>query len=238
MRQTLAITRRELGALFGSPVAYIVLVVFTVLVSWVFMQGFFDVGQASLRSFIDTIPFIMLFVLPAVAMRSFAEERKTGTIDLLLTQPLRDWQIVVGKYLALLAFWAVAIVLLLNLPVTLVALGRPDVGQLAGAFLSVFLTGAAMLAVGMACSIVTENQVVAFLIGIALIFVLLIIGSPAVLSAVGPTVGGWMESASLLTHYSSLGRGVLDLRDLYYFASVIGLSLAFDLTVLQSRTWK
>ncbi len=238
MKQVLAITKRELGALFGSPVAYIVLAVFAVLMSWFFTQGLFVENIASLRSTLAMVPFVMLFILPALAMRSFAEERKTGTIDLLLTLPLKDWQVVLGKYLSLLATWAIALVLVLNLPLTLVKLGDPDVGQLSSAFLAMFLIGAVMLAIGMACSIVTENQVIAFLLAVAVTFALLMIGQPFILMSVGPTLGSILEGMSLQGHFEAMARGVLDLRDIYYVVGVSGFSLAFVHTILSSRSWR
>lgn len=238
MRHVLTITRRELGSLFGSPVPYIVLVVFCTLVSWLFTTGLFLEGSASMRGFLTTMPFIILFVLPAIAMRSFAEERRSGTLDLLLTLPVRDWQLVVGKYLALLVFWALALALTLNLPITLIALGEPDGGQIVAGYLAVFLLGSAVLALGMASSVLTENQIVAFILGVAVTFVLLMFGESFVLDALGPTIGNVLERLSLRAHFDAMAKGVLDLRDVYYFLALIGVALSFVMTVLESRKWR
>ena len=238
MTRILAIAKRELGALFGSPVAYIVLAIFTLLVSWLFTSGLFLEGTATFRSFLSIMPFVMLFVLPALAMRSFAEERKSGTLDLLLTLPIREWEIVIGKLLALTVFWAAALVLTLNLPFTLVRLGDPDGGALFAAYVALFFTGVAMLSISVAASVLTENQVVAFLAGIGVCFFLLIIGHQSVLMALGPTVGGILELLSLQTHFDSVAKGVLDVRDLFYFLAVAAASGGFVLTVLESRKWR
>lgn len=238
MKKIMTITMHELGILFGSPIAYIVLAIYVALASWFFTSSVFIEDIASLRSFLGIMPFIMLFILPAIAMRSFAEERKSGTLDLLITLPIKDWEIVIGKYLGLLAFWGIALFSTILIPITLIALGDPDNGLLVAGYLATFLTGAVMLAIGLACSILTENQIVAFVTAVAACFVLIMLGQQVVLSAVSPFIGVFLERLAILPHYNAVITGIIDIRDVYYFLAMIGVPLTFIVTVLESRKWR
>jgi ABC-2 type transport system permease protein len=180
----LAICKKEFRSYFQSPIAYIFITVFLVLTHWLFFRGFFVVNQATMREFFGLIPIVFLLFVPAVTMRLWAEERKLGTLELLLTFPVKDWEVVIGKFQASFAFLAVTILLTLPLAITVAILGNPDDGALIGGYAGALLLGGAYLAIGLWISGLTQNQIVAFLITAVVCFVLYIIGDPIVLSSV------------------------------------------------------
>ncbi len=219
--------RRELTAYFATPLAYVFIVIFLVLsgVFTFYLGSFYERNQADLESFFNFLPWLYLFLIPAIAMRVWAEERKSGTIELLLTLPITMWQAVFAKFLAAWCFIAIALVLTFPLWITVNYLGNPDNGVILAAYLGSLLMAGGYLALGICISASTRNQVIAFIVSLVLCFILTLSGFPLVLDA----FRGWLPAAlvnliaslSFLTHFQAISKGVLDLRDLVYFLAMI-----------------
>lgn len=238
MHNVLAIARKEFRSYFSSAIAYIFITLFLAVSGWLFMSGFFIQGQAHLRPFFSILPWMFLFFVPAVTMRLWAEEKKLGTIELLMTFPVRDAEVVLGKYLAALAFLAVALALSFPLALTCAYVGNPDWGAIAGGYAGALLLGATYLAIGVFVSSLTENQIVAFLIAVVICFFLYVISEEFVLFRVPKALVGFLSYLSLGTHFESIGRGVLDTRDLVYYLTMIGFFLFLNARSVESRKWK
>jgi len=225
------ICRRELAGYFATPLAYVFIVIFLVLggILTFFVGDFFERGQADLRPFFTFHPWLYLVLIPAVSMRLWAEERKGGTIELLLTLPVRLVEAVLGKFLAAWLFIGIALALTFPFWLTVLFLGDPDNGVIAASYLGSWLMAGAILALGAALSAATKNQIVAFIVTAALVFVLIAAGTPAVIGV----FEGWapaaliraVTAASLFGHFTAITGGVLDLRDLIYFLSLIAAFL-------------
>jgi ABC-2 type transport system permease protein len=225
------IVRRELASYFATPLAYVFIVIFLVLAGALafFVGNFFDRGQADLQPFFTFHPWLYLVLIPALAMRLWAEERKSGTIELLLTLPISMTHAVVGKFLASWAFAGIALVLTVPFWITVNYLGHPDNGVILASYIASFLMAGAFLAIGACLSALTKNQVIAFVVTAAVCFVFTVSGSPIVLGF----IKGWAPEAvlgtvagfSFLTHFNAIIRGVIDLRDAVFFLSVIGFFL-------------
>lgn len=238
MSNILAIFKKEFRGYFASPIAYIYLIVYLILSGFLFFRVFFLNGQASLRLFFDILPWVFLFFVPAVAMRMWAEEKRTGTIELLMTLPLKDREAVIGKYLAGLVFLVFSLVLTFPLPAIAASLGKLDPGPLWGGYLGAALMGAAYLAIGVFVSSITRNQIVAYIMGVSFIFVLFIMSTDVILFAAPHFLVPLLEYLGLSTHFDSVGRGVVDSRDLVYYASLIGFFLFLNVQAVQNRKWK
>jgi ABC-2 type transport system permease protein len=204
-----------------------------------YLGGFYERGQADLRAFFNYHPWLYLFLMPAIAMRLWAEERKSGTIELLMTLPVTPMQAVLGKFLAAWAFAGIALVLTFPIWITVNYLGDPDNGAIAAAYIGSLLMAGGFLAIGSFVSAFTRNQVIAFVISIVVCFGFLLAGFPLVLDL----FSGWapqfivdgVASLSFLTHFGDISRGVIDVRDIVYFALLIGVFLYATTIVLQ---WK
>ncbi len=236
-----ALFRRELKSYFATPVAYVFIVIFLMLMGTFtfYLGGFYERGQADLRPFFNFHPWLYLFLVPAISMRLWAEERKAGTVELLMTLPITPLQAVIGKFLASWVFTGIALALTFPIWVTVNYLGSPDNGVILAAYIGSFLMAGAFLAIGSCVSAFTRNQVIAFIIGVVVCFGFLLAGFPLVLdvfSAWAPQflVDG-IASLSFLTHFADISRGVIDLRDLIYFALVISAFLYANTIVLR---WK
>jgi ABC-2 type transport system permease protein len=236
-----ALFRRELRSYFATPVAYVFIVIFLILMGTFtfYLGGFYERGQADLSAFFNYHPWLYLFLVPAIAMRLWAEERKTGSVELLMTLPVTPWQAVLGKYLAAWAFTGIALVLTFPVWVTVNYLGDPDNGAILAAYVGSFLMAGGFLAIGSCLSATTKNQVIAFVLTVVACFGFLLAGFPLVLdifSAWAPQViVDGIASLSFLTHFSNISKGVIDFRDLVYFALVISVFLYANTIVLQ---WK
>jgi len=225
------IARRELGAYFQSPVAYVFLVIF-LLLAGVFtftFGGFFERGEASLAAFFNWMPWLFLFLVPAVGMRLWSEERRLGTMELLLTMPVASWQAIVGKFVASWLFLAIALALTFPMIVTVNWLGDPDNGVIASGYVGALLLAGAYLAISSMTSAMTRNQVIAFIVAVVLCLVLILVGFSPVTDMLSrwasPRVVESVARFSVLTHYDGFQRGVIDTRDLAYFLSIVAFSL-------------
>ncbi len=222
-------------AYFYSPVAYIVISVFLILTGWFFTSEMFLSNESSLRSVFGIIPFIFIFFIPAVTMRLLSEERKSGTIELLVTMPVSDIEIVLGKYFAGLGFLIVALLFTIPYALTIMILGEPDTGMLFTGYIGLVLMGASYVAIGIFASTVSKNQVVAFIISFAIIFVLWLINK--FLMFVPPPLVPLLQYLSIDYHYENIGRGVIDSRDIAYYLSLIVFMLSLAKLSLESRKW-
>jgi ABC-2 type transport system permease protein len=241
MRNVGIIMRRELASYFATPLAYVFILIFLVLAgSFTFyLGGFYERGQADLDPFFTFHPWLYLFLIPAISMRLWAEERKSGTIELLLTQPVTLWDAVVGKFLAAWLFTALALALTFPLWLTVNYLGKPDNGAILAAYLGSLLLAGGFLAIGSCMSALTRNQVVAFILAVVACFAFLLAGFPMVLdlfrSWAPQVLVDAVASLSFLTHFESIAKGVIDLRDLLYFAMLIGFFLLATAIALELR---
>lgn len=242
----LAIYLKEIRQFFSSLIGYIAVIVFLLflgLIVWVFPDvNILDTGYAGLDSFFYYAPMIFLILIPAITMRSFAEEIKTGTIELLSTRPVTDFAMILGKYFAALTLVLIAIVptLIYFYSVYMLAspVGNVDVGGIAGSYFGLFFLGAVFTAVGIFCSSITSNEIVAFMLAFFLSLILYF--AFYYISHFGVFIGKndyFVESLGLAAHYDSMGKGVIDSRDVVYFISVIGLFLLLTRTILASRRW-
>ncbi|WP_139559171.1 ABC transporter permease subunit [Methylotetracoccus oryzae] len=241
MNPVLTVFKRELRSYFATPVAYVFIEIFLLLSgSFTFyLGGFYQRGQADLEPFFSFHPWLYLFLVPAVAMRLWAEERKTGTIELLLTLPITMWQAVLGKFLAAWAFVGVALALTFPIWITVNYLGDPDNGVIVTSYIGSFLMAGAFLAIGACISATTRNQVIAFILTVVVCFLLLLAGYPLVLdffrSFAPQAVVDAISGLSFLTHFDAISKGVIDLRDLIYFALTIGFWLYANAIVIDLR---
>jgi ABC-2 type transport system permease protein len=241
MRNVGIIMRRELASYFATPLAYVYILIFLLLANafTFYLGGFYELGQADLGAFFGFIPFLYLFLIPAIAMKLWAEERKTGSIELLMTQPVTLWDAVLGKFLAAWLFTGIALALTFPLWLTVNYLGKPDNGAILAAYLGSLLLAGGFLAVGSCMSALTRNQVVAFILGVVVCFLFVMAGFPLVIDVFRTwapvAVVDAIASLSFLTHFQSIAKGVIDLRDLLYFAMLIGLFLYATAIALELR---
>ena len=236
-----AICRRELAGYFATPVAYVFIVVFLALNGALtfHLGAFFERGQADLQPFFNWHPWLYLFLVPAISMRMWAEERRSGSIELLLTLPISLTSAVLGKFLAAWAFLGVALLLTFPMWVTVSYLGDPDHGVILASYIGSWLMAGGFLAIGACLSALTKNQVVAFVLASAACFLSTVAGSPIVLGF----LAGWapagvieaVSSFSFLTHFQAITRGVLDLRDLVFFLSTIAAFLFANAVIVEMR---
>ncbi len=235
-RPIFVLAHKELFMLFNSPATYIVCVVFLVTSGWLFAVPLFQINQSSLQTFLAPIPLLFSFLIPALTMRSFSEEFKSGTIEYLATLPIKDYEIVLGKYLGALGWLAVLLVFTLGYPLVLVIAGHPDAGQIVGAYAAVLGLGAFFTAVGVWASALTRNQVVAFIVGFFVCFTLYLLDRVA--DFMPSLLSGFVRALSVGPHFDALARGVLDTRDILYWASGSVFFLAAGLAVMNSRRWR
>ena len=241
MNTITVIATRELRSYFATPLAYVFIVIFLALmgVFTFYLGGFYERGQADLAPFFGFHPWLYLIMVPAISMRLWSEERKSGSIELLMTLPVTMIEAVLGKFLAVWVFTGVALALTFPIWVTVNYLGEPDNGVIFTAYIGSLLMAGAFLAIGACISAANRNQVVAFIITIVICFIFLLSGFPLVLDF----FSGWMPQAvvdaiaslSFLTHFNSLSKGVLDLRDVVYFLLVISTWLYANTIVLDMK---
>ena len=241
MSAAFIVFRRELASYFATPLAYVFIVIFLALAGALafFLGNFFDRGQADLQAFFNFHPWLYLVLIPALAMRLWAEERKSGTVELLLTLPIPVWAAVVGKFLAAWAFAGIALALTFPFWLTVAYLGQPDHGVILASYIGSFLMAGGYLAIGAALSALTKNQVIAFVLTAAVCFLFTVMGSAVVLGF----LKGWapaslldtLGSFSFFSHFSAILRGVIDLRDLVFFLSIMAFFLFANVLIVDLK---
>ncbi len=241
MNKILSIFTREFSGYFSTPIAYVFIVIFLFLngVFTFFLGDIYARGQADLEPFFTWHPWLYLFLVPALAMRLWAEERRVGTVELLMTLPVTVWQIVLGKYFAAWAFTGIALALTFPVWITINYLGDPDNGVVVAAYIGSFMMAGAYLAIGSCISALTKNQVIAFVVAVVVCFLFTITGLPMVThlfsawapQAVIETIG----SLSFITNFQNISRGVIDVSNLVYFASMIVFWLFVNTLVIDNR---
>ena len=235
------VLKRELAGYFATPVAWVFIIIFLVMsgVFTFYLGSFFERGIADLDPFFRFHPWLYLFLVPAISMRLWAEERKSGTIELLLTLPITTWQAVLGKFLAAWLFIGIALALTFPMWITVNYLGSPDNGTILAAYLGSWLMAGGFLAIGSCLSAVNRNQVVAFILSVVVCFGFLLSGLPMVMnlfrSWAPQALLDAVSSLSFLSHYADISRGVVDFRDLLYFGLVAGFWLAANVIVLELK---
>jgi len=239
----LTILKKEITSYLSSMVAYVTIIVFLLVLGlflWVFPESsILEYGYAGLDSLFSTAPYLFMFLIPAITMRSLAEERKEGTFELLATRPLTDWQIVLGKYFACLLIVLFALLPTLVYYYSVHTLGIPqgniDTGAVIGSYIGLFLLGGAFVAIGLFASSVTNNQIIAFTVAVFLCFVAY--SGLDSLSQLLSLQNSGIQNFGISEHYQSISRGVLDTRDLLYFLSFIALFIVFTKTIVGGRKW-
>ena len=241
MRNTLIIAKRELKAYFATPVALVFICIFLAVTGAFafYVGGFFDRGQASLDTFFVYHPWLYLMLVPAIAMRLWAEERKTGTIELLMTLPVSTTQAVIGKYLAAWLFCGIALALTFPMWITVNVLGNPDNGVILASYVGSFVMAGAFLAIGSCLSALTKNQVIAFVVAATVCFLFTMSGLELVLNFfqlwAPDVIVETVAQMSFLTHFTSVMEGVIDIRDVIFFASLIAVWLFANVVVVDLK---
>jgi len=237
MKNAITVARKEFRTYFESPIAYIFITAFLLLVNFLYLWTFFVTGQADMRPFFGFMPFVFLFLVPSITMRLWAEERKMGTLEVLLTLPVQEKEVVLGKFIASFLFLLVMVALTFNIPLLVGVLGDPDWGTIICGYLGCLLMGASYLAIGLFASAISDNQIVAFILAIAICTAMLIVGEWFFLILVPDVLVPFFNFLGLGTHFESMGRGVIDTRDLLYYISVIGVFLYLNVNTVENRTW-
>ncbi|MFZ3206564.1 MAG: ABC transporter permease subunit [Pseudomonas sp.] len=241
MRQLPVLFKRELASYFTTPLAYVFIVIFLVLsgVFTFYLGNFFESGQANLAPFFAFHPWLYLFLVPAIAMRLWAEERKSGTIELLMTLPITRFEAVTGKFLAAWAFAGLALLLTFPMIITVNYLGAPDNGAIITGYIGSWLLAGAYLAIGSCMSALAKNQVIAFILAVSVCFLFIVSGFPMVLDGFSGWAPQWLidavASLSFLTRFDAISKGVIDLRDLLYFLTLIAAWLAATAVVIDLK---
>ncbi len=236
MRNTWTITLRETRAYFVSPTAYVIITVFLGLTGWFFVGSMSEpFPDASVSSYLVPSTFILVFLAPVLTMRLVAEERKLGTIELLFTSPVRDWQVIVGKYLAALTLFIGASLLTFVYVVLLYRYGDPDTGPIVASYVGFLLFGAAALAIGLYTSSITSNQIVAAVVGFGILLLLSVIHLAS--GSVGVSIGNILTGLSMAAHFSAFSRGIIAASGVAYFTSVIVLFVFLAVRTFDVKRW-
>jgi len=235
MKKIWALAKKELRIYFNSPIAYIFLVAFLGLSSWIFFRTFFLAGQAQMRGFFEILPWIFLLLIPSLTMRIWSEEFRSGTIETLFTSSISIPAAVAGKILASFLFLIICLLLTFPLAISVGTLGNLDWGAVAAGYFGAFFLGASFIALGFFISAATKNQIVAFILSAFSCFLFLIIGSQFVIFSLPNFLGNFCRFISLGTHFDSMLRGVFDTRDLIFYFSFISLFLFLNIEILQIK---
>jgi ABC-2 type transport system permease protein len=237
LRNTLFIAGKELRSYFVSPVAYVIVAFWLVATGFFFWMSVNVTNEASLRDVFSVVTILLLLISPALTMRLLAEESRTGTLELLLTAPVRDWSVVIGKFLGALGLYVVMIGLTLAYPIFLVLLkGDPDWGPIWSGYLGLLLMGMAFLAVGLFASSLTSNQMVSAVIAFVILLILFVISQ--VVGSVATGVGDFLSKFSLTDHFDSFPRGIIDLKDVVFYLTFTAVVLFFTIQVVEGRRYR
>ena len=236
MRNTLAIAERELKSYFVSPIAYVIGAAFLLIAGYLFSVILLNTNEASMRYLISNLSVIWLFVAPFITMRLLAEEARTGTIELLLTNPVRDIEVVLGKFVGSLLFILALLALTLYYPALLFVFGNPDVGPIISGYLGVILQAAAFLSIGLMVSSFTQNQIVAAFVTFAILLLMWL--SESVANFVGRPFNEVVRYLSVTSHFQDFSRGVIDSSHVIYFLSIVAGALFITFLSLQTRRWR
>jgi len=241
MRNSMVIARREFASYFNSPIAYIFIIVFLLLTGLLFMLNFFLVGQADMRGYFGTLPLLLTFFVPAISMRLWAEDQRQGTFELLMTLPMQPAEVMLGKYLSALGFFAVVLAGSLPIPIMLNVLGNPDNGVMVSGYLGAFLMGALYLSVGIFTSGLMRDQISAFILGVMACLIMWLLGQ----TFVAAVFDGWVDGLGrmlqqylgMTSHFEPMLRGVVALGDLVYFLALTTLFLFLNALWLEGRKY-
>jgi ABC-2 type transport system permease protein len=233
MRNALCICRKEFSAYFISPIAYIVMAIFLLVTGWFFFSTFFLLNQASLRNFFGLLPTVFTFVIPAITMRLFAEEFNIGSYETLLTLPVSFNDVIIGKFAGSIAFITAMLIPSLAYPITVACLGDLDWGPVVGGYFGAVLLGAAFSAIGLFASALTRNQIVAFIIGLAICFSLILVNQ--MVFFLPQVFLGVLTYLSAGAHFQNIAKGIVDTRDILYFLSICFISLYATHLALRGR---
>ena len=236
MKTILTIFYREYKSYFSSPIAYIFIVGFLTISGLLFGLNLLASQAATLRYFLGNTIFILVFIIPALTMRLFSEEKKEGTLEILMTLPVKDYKVILGKFFAALTFYMLMLALTVTFPLTIYFLGTPDIGIIIANYIGLVLFGASLISIGLYASLLTENQIVAFMITMGIILVLFFFH--ALGNILGESLSQIIEYISLNTHFEDFSKGVIDSKDVMYYLSVIFIFLFLSLNTLESRKWK
>jgi ABC-2 type transport system permease protein len=236
MSTATTVAKREIRTYFNSPVAYIVVMVFMLITGYLFFSQLFLEKQAELRYYFTLTPLIFTFIIPAITMRLIAEEKGSGTLEMLITMPVRDWEVVLGKFMAGMAMLGAIIGMTLFYAITVAALGPIDRGPVITGYLGLLFMGGAYVAIGVMASSLTRNQIVAFILSFAISFALFIFGQ--VVQFAPDWLSPVLAYLSMGNHFESFSRGVIDSRDVLFYLSLITVALVVATASLESRKWK
>lgn len=236
MRNTMAIAKREFASYLNSPIPYILVTAFIVTIGFMFFTELFLQRQADMRPFFSNLPLFFCFLVPLICMRLVAEERREGTLELLLTMPVTDWQVVVAKFLSALGVIALLLALTSVFAVTVAALGPLDKGATVASYFGALLMAGAFVAIGVMASSFTRSQIVAALVAFFVSFALFLAG--ALVGVLPRSVAPVAAALSIGGHFQNIARGVIDLRDVLYYLSIIVVCLLVAQTTLDSRRWR
>lgn len=238
IRTIFILFKKELSAYFNSPIAYIFIAAFLVVGNWLFFKNFFLLDQASQRGYFVLLPWLFMFLAPALTMRLWAEEKKAGTIEFLLTLPISNGQAVLAKFFGALLFLSIALGLTISLPLTISRFGALDYGPVIGSYIGAVLLGGAYLSLGLFVSSLTKNQIIAFIVALAGCFLCFIVGESFVVSGLPQWAAPVAQFIGLGQRFANLSRGVVDSRDIIYYGSFIVFFLWLNIKVLAGRKWQ
>jgi ABC-2 type transport system permease protein len=234
----LALFKKELWSYFNSPIAYIFIAAFLIVGNWLFFNSFFLAAQANMRSYFTLLPWMFLFLSPALTMRLWSEEKKSGTIEFLLTLPVTDWQVVLSKFFGSLSFAAITLLLSLSIPFSVAAIGNLDWGPVLGGYLGGVLLAGAYIALGLFISGMTKNQIIAFVLSLAACFGVFVIGADFAVSGAPAALQPIMSFFGLGGHFDNISKGIIDSKDIIYYFSFIYFFLYLNTRVIEGREWK
>ncbi len=241
MLKIYVVTKREISAYFMTPVAYVFLIIFLAAIGafTFFLGGFFTRGQADLQSFFSFHPWLYLFLIPAIGMRLWAEERKSGTIELLMTLPISTFEVVLGKFLAAWIFCLIALILTFPIWITVNVLGEPDNGVIIASYIASWLMAGAFISLVSCISALTKNQVIAFIVSVAVGFIFLMAGVDIVLGFFRFWAPDWLvsiiSSLSILSNFQQITKGVIDLREVIFFISMVGIFIFINKAIVEIK---